>query len=336
MIDFIKKKFNIIIILLSALILVVCIFVVDNPKNLFNALTTAQPVWLLCALLCIVCSWICEGAQLKFISNGIKCKVSFLNCIRNTMIGQLFNCITPFATGGQPMQIYHMTKNKVTLGEASCILLARFAVYQFALTAWSFIAVISKFYFFSNKISGFGYISFIGFTINTAVLILLICVGFFPVFTKKAANALLKLLGKFKFINKQKLEEKIKNELEVFYRDFSVLKKDLKILIMPVIMAFLQLGFFFTIPFFVCISLGVTGLDWYTLSCAAAYVLMISSFIPLPGGSGGAEGGFYVFFKVFISQNGLLAVALLLWRFFTFYLPIIVGTFFSRNIRKEN
>jgi len=193
MIDFIKKKLNIIIILLSALILVVCVFVVDNPKNLFNALTTAKPLWLICAFLCIACSWICEGAQLKFIANGIKSKLSFLNCIRNTMIGQLFNCITPFATGGQPMQIYHLTKNKVTLGEASCILLARFAVYQFALTAWSFIAVISKFYFFSDKISGFGYISFIGFTINTVVFIILLCVAFFPIFTRKAANILIKL-----------------------------------------------------------------------------------------------------------------------------------------------
>lgn len=64
-------------------------------------------------------------------------------------------------------------------------------------------------------------------------------------------------------------------------------------------------------------------------------MLMITSFIPLPGGSGGAEAGFYLFFGMFFPQSGVIAIAILIWRIFTFYMPIVAGVIFS-NIVKFN
>ena len=58
---------------------------------------------------------------------------------------------------------------------------------------------------------------------------------------------------------------------------------------------------------------------------AAAYVTMISAFIPLPGGSGGAEGSFYMLFVLFFT-SGTIAPAMLLWRFITYYSCIIAGS----------
>ena len=45
---------------------------------------------------------------------------------------------------------------------------------------------------------------------------------------------------------------------------------------------------------------------------------------PLPGGSGAQEGGFYLFFQQAFPA-GTLVGALLLWRFMTYYLSIIIG-----------
>ena len=57
---------------------------------------------------------------------------------------------------------------------------------------------------------------------------------------------------------------------------------------------------------------------------------MVSSFVPLPGAAGAAEGSFFMFFGAFLQPSNI-AYAILIWRFFVFYLPILVGVFFIKG-----
>lgn len=65
---------------------------------------------------------------------------------------------------------------------------------------------------------------------------------------------------------------------------------------------------------------------------AQAFVTMVSSFMPLPGGSGAAEGSFYVFFKIFFMENTIKS-AILIWRIITYFLNIVIFAPFS-NVNK--
>ena len=51
-----------------------------------------------------------------------------------------------------------------------------------------------------------------------------------------------------------------------------------------------------------------------------------ASYTPLPGASGAQEGGFMRYFDG-IFPGGTKGLALLIWRFFTFYLYLVVGVF---------
>ena len=53
---------------------------------------------------------------------------------------------------------------------------------------------------------------------------------------------------------------------------------------------------------------------------------MSASYTPLPGASGAQEGGFLLYFRG-IFKDGTIGLALLIWRFFTYYLFLIVGVF---------
>ena len=59
----------------------------------------------------------------------------------------------------------------------------------------------------------------------------------------------------------------------------------------------------------------------------------MGSFIPLPGGTGGLEYGFVSFFGNFLT-GGKLTTLMLLWRFITYYLIMILGAI-ALNIRKK-
>ena len=60
-----------------------------------------------------------------------------------------------------------------------------------------------------------------------------------------------------------------------------------------------------------------------------AFVTMISSFVPIPGGSGAAEGCFGLFFSTYFLQNTMKS-AILVWRIISYYMNIVIFAPFSR------
>ena len=48
------------------------------------------------------------------------------------MIGQLFNNITPFSSGGQPMQAYELNKNGLRVSDSLCAMSMKFIITQLA------------------------------------------------------------------------------------------------------------------------------------------------------------------------------------------------------------
>ena len=66
---------------------------------------------------------------------------------------------------------------------------------------------------------------------------------------------------------------------------------------------------------------------------ASAYVMLIGSFVPIPGGTGGLEYGFINFYGNFIKGSVLTAI-MITWRFITYYIPMIIGAI-AVNIKKR-
>ncbi|MBR4950122.1 MAG: flippase-like domain-containing protein [Clostridia bacterium] len=330
-----KNLLSYIIILLSAVILICYIIFVDGVESIIKAFSSPRISFMWGGVLCIFLYWLFETIVLHRVTKFLHPQQKFKNTFKTTMIGQLFNCITPSASGGQPMQAFHMTKCDVPLGVATSSLLSRFILYQIALTIYSVLVLVLKFNSFSEKVSSFGFLVFIGFAVNTVVVLLLFSIGFFPVFTKKAALFFINIGAKLRFIkDKEKAVQYIEREITQFHNSFDLVRKKPRIIISMFIFSMLQLTAFFAIPFFVCLSMGVY-VNIMDVIAASAFVLMISSFVPLPGASGGAEGSFLVFFGFFFKEGEYISLAILLWRIITFYLPIGVGMIFSARFNKN-
>ena len=94
-----------------------------------------------------------------------------------------------------------------------------------------------------------------------------------------------------------------------------------------VVLSTLQLTVYFLVPYFILRAFGLNA-SAFSMIAAQAFVLMISSFVPLPGAAGGAELSFFTFFKLFFPAN-LLNISVLVWRLVTFYLTVCVGMCFT-------
>ena len=333
-----KKKLlyiNIAIIVFVSILLVIYLFVIDGIDNLCSALKNASLIPLLISVLLIIIYWFLESLTVYVMAKKLHHSHLLKNSVKTVMIGQLFNCITPFATGGQPMQAFVLVQRGMPAGLATFSLFSRFIVYQIVLTILSIFALLLRLNFFVEHISSLGYIVLIGFTVNFAVVAGLLMIAFFKRGSIKIANSIISFLHKIKLIkNKEEMIQKTSAQIDLFYCNMCALKDHIRTIIIMFILTIFQLIAYFSIPYFICVALGADNISYFNVLCSSSFVLMISSFVPLPGAALGAESSFLLFFNMYFSDSYHIGTAMIIWRFITFYLPIICGVLFVNRLHK--
>lgn len=320
-------KFNFILGIASGVIFVLLIIFTHGWMDLIHQIKNLHIQWIIAAVISMILYWIFEAKTLQSLIFLMKKEYKFKQAFKVTMIGQYFNSITPFASGGQPMQLYALTKQELGAGSAGSALMIKFIIYQAILTVYSLILIIWKAPFFKSKMSNLFYLIGIGFTVHVSVIVCLIVFSKYRKLTQKLIMALSKILEKFRLVkNISKLEMGINDNLDQFHDNMEIVKHSKVLMLKAVIYTIVQLTMFFIIPYFIYLSFGMSGASIGSMIAGTAFVMTLTTIIPLPGAVGGAEGSFYMFFNFFFISNNIMA-AILLWRLITFYSCIILGSY---------
>ncbi|MBE6157601.1 MAG: flippase-like domain-containing protein [Firmicutes bacterium] len=314
------------IILLFITMLVLYLVLKDDFNKVVKTLSSMDYRYILLAILFFTLSIIIKAyVNYKTINNPNK--VSLIEAIKHNVIVQFFNGITPFSTGGQPMEIYMLTEHDIKASKAATITIQGFIFYQIALVIFGLIAVTYNAIFgIFPKSSILRELTLLGFFVNTMVVVALFIITFSRRLTKKISKFIINLLVKIKIVkNKEETVEKWNEKLEEFHNSAKELRKRKKLFVGGVVLNMLSLACLYIIPLFIVYSLkDYSSMNAADSLVASAYVLIIGAFVPIPGASGGIEFGFLNFFNNFLNKNVISGV-LIVWRFITYYLGMIIG-----------
>ena len=321
------KKNSIIILLVTAVVLVLVLK--DDFGNIVDALRNAKLSYIFIAVLCFFTAIGFEARAYQEIIQEYKIKYSFKKAYRMLLITKFFNGITPFSSGGQPMQIYMLKKDGVRLTKGTNIIIQNFIIYQVALVIFGIFAVLyNHFNPIFEKVELLKNLVTVGFIINTLVMLGLIIVSFSNRFNHWLLKKGAWFLHKLHIVkDKDKFLDKWSEKVDDFHEGAEYLKKNKLLCVRTVIYNMFYLGLIYVMPFFVILGLShgsLEGVTWVKSIVSSAYVLIIGSFVPIPGASGGIEFGYLQFFGNFI-KGSLLKASLLVWRSISYYLPMIVG-----------
>ncbi|MCM1298049.1 MAG: flippase-like domain-containing protein [Firmicutes bacterium] len=330
-----SKRLNLIICGIAFVIMIVFLFFVDDPKEIWKAVISAKPQFMLLTIGCMVLYWLLESVNLHLVAKEVHPEQKFKNSLSVSMIGQYFNCITPFSSGGQPIQAYYLMKFGVPLGSALTALLSKFIVYQAMLTVYSACILIFRLNYITETEPIMLPLVIIGFIVNTAVIAGLLMLAFFRKPTVKIAHFTVRLLGKLRIVKDVDARLNfIDNEMEMYYKNFQFIKKRPVLILKMCFFTVIQLTVYFGISYVIYLAFGLSGSDFLTIISCQAFVLMISAFVPLPGALGAAEGSYVLFFKGIF--GGYVHLSTVIWRFLTFYLAIIAGMAVSLAVNRKN
>jgi len=302
----------------------------NNLVTLIQSLPTLNLFWLICALVCVPLSWISDSLIIKnLVSSAYDGNYNLGSAFKVTMLGQYFNSISPFAVAGQPMQLVALIRQGVTSGIALSALVRKFLVYQTAITLYSLFVIVIKFSFFRSQIQGFMALAVIGFVSQAGVVVLLLLFTRSPKLTTKLIQGAVLVLTKLHIVKKpEETSAKVKSQLEFYIENNKVMRGNRQQRVRVYGYTIMQLTTLFMVPFFIYKAFHNPGVPIIDMVAAQSFVTMISSYTPLPGAAGAAEGSFLVIFQIFFQQK-VIRQAMLLWRLITYYFCIIVGAFFA-------
>lgn len=326
--DNLKKTIGSVVLLLITLI-VLYFSLKDNFYSTIHYIKSMSIFWLLIAFFLFNIYLGCRALVTINLVHNFNKRYSFWTAFKMEYEIIFFNAITPFSTGGKPYEIYSLNKNGLKVTEASNVAIQNFIVYQLALVFLGLIALVYNRYFVIFKnILLLRQLVIAGFLLNTVVIIGLFLISFAQKSNRLIINLLVKIGSKLRLLKEEKMaKDRINEYLEEFHDGaINLSKNKLKFVIM-ILCHFISLSSFYAIPLIILYGLGdFTSLNITNSILTSAYVMLVASVVPMPGSTGGIEYAFLLFFGNFITGSKLNAL-MLIWRFLTFYLGIIIGTF---------
>lgn len=297
-----------------------------NLRLLVQDFFTLNWWWMLVALACICLYLILEGVVVKIFMNNRHADFTWKDALRLPPIEQLFNGITPFSTGGQPAQLVAMLQCGVDGGLASSVLLMKFVVFQAMIVINFLVSLLIGFYFIAEKLHALSLLVLLGFVIHLAVIVGLLLVMYWYGFTKRALNLLIKPCAWFmKPQRYERLRISLNEKVDSFYQESLRMKEEYGKMAKVCLVTLCQLFFYYAIPYFIMLALGVHGMNFIMVISLHVLIFMIISLFPIPGGAGGAEYSFSVLFASFIGSGTKLVLAMILWRLLTYYFGMFAG-----------
>ncbi len=277
-------------------------------------------------------AWILDGLRIWILSKALGYKVSLGYCIGVNLANLFVSTVTPFQSGGAPLQIYMLNKKGIPVGKALTIGLVKWLILMVLFSVISTIVFFSKdlflvdekvFQFFKNVI-----------IFVLAIVIIFMLSGFFPFFYKKLISRLIIWICKIKFLRKyrNKMLRTINALIEEFHASFiSFTNTNKTYLFLNMIVTILFMICYASVAVFLMAGLGkINILDFnivWQIMILQIFLIFVIYFSPTPGASGTMEAGFALLF-IGIASKSMIGFVVLFWRMFTNFIPVILGGFF--------
>ena len=294
-------------------------------NKLAGILVQVKPGWLLLGLGLMVVFVGCEAMCSRLILGRLGHRASYRRCLGYSFVGFYVSSITPSSTGGQPAQVYYMSRDNIPAAHGALNMMLIAVCYQVTVVCYALVVVLSHFKLVTNLGNGLMLLLLYGTLVNGALTAGMLCLMFLPNAARKLTGGVLRLLVRLHLVrNEQAAQEKLERQLAEYRRGAECVKANPGLVPVLLGLTFLQLTALFAVPVMVYNAFGLTGSSAVSIICTQALVTLAVSNLPLPGAVGASEGGFVTAMALFFGPT-LVTPAVLVSRGISFYSFLIIS-----------
>lgn len=301
------------------------IFQGQDMGRIRHALGRLSP-FALCAALGVALFFVsAEGIMIFYLLRSLNGHSRLGRCICYSFIGFFYSGITPSATGGQPMQLYYMSKDRNSLSESSVVLMTVALIYKLVLV----VIGIGTLAFWHKPLRGyleeFYPLFLLGLALNAILVALLLAVMLAPKSMKRIIFWAEKQLVRIRVLKKSETrQEKIVQFVDGYQGAVRFLLGHKDKVLAVCLFTFVQRASVFVLTWIIYCGFSLEGADALTVMLLQASVYIAVDMLPVPGAQGITEVMYRsVFGGIFTGEY--LMPSLYVTRGINFYFVLLVS-----------
>lgn len=312
-----------------------------SGSSFLEVFGNASPWFMLLLVAIVLVMMTLDCSKFCIINKTVTGKLRLSSSVKTSFLGRYYDAVTPFSTGGQPMQIYYLNSKGISGGNSTAVVMIR---YFSSIMCWiiigSALMITGTVKHVLDGTSGKTLLlvtGWIGIGINLIIPLFIVFFLAFPKAMYKLTGGFVRLGKKMKIVkDEEKTLGRAIKVVDDFKHSFKVMATTPLNLILLILVSFGESFLSFSVPYFVmrAFNCDVQG-QLITVMSLNAFATFGVSFVPTPGNSGVMEGMAALAFSA--AAGPALAWSVLVWRLAVYYIYILVGLIISvRDIIKKN
>lgn len=325
-----KKKVigNGIFLIVIFLLTVYGVFHGEDLGEMMAAIRRADIRCLLAGVVLVVFFIWGESTIIWYMMRSFRIFLKRRTCFLFSSVGFFFSCITPSASGGQPMQIYYMKKENIPIPVSTVILMIVTITYKLVLVVIGLGVLIFGRGFMRRYLSGIFPIYYLGLALNIFCVSFMTILVFHPILAERILVKGEEWLEKFHLMKRRAARrKKLLDGMQVYRETARYLKEQKKVIVVVILITFVQRMALFAVTWMVYLSFGMSGVSMTDVVLLQAIIAVAVDMLPLPGGMGISET---LFLKIFVPVFGsLLLPGMVLSRGLGYYSELLISAVFT-------
>lgn len=300
----------------------------EDLSSMMDAIHRADKRWLIPGIALVAFFIWGESIIIWYMmrSSGIQLKKR--TCFLFSSVGFFFSCITPSASGGQPMQIYYMKKEKISIPVSTVILMIVTITYKLVLVVIGIGIAIFGRGFLHKYLEGILPVFYLGLALNIFCVTFMTILVFHPLLAKAIMVKGMKLLERLHLVKKKDGRlKKLEDSMDTYRDTAAYLKNNPTVIVKVIGITFIQRMALFAVTWFVYQSFGLHGTGFWEILFLQAVISVSVDMLPLPGGMGISETLFLTIFKPVFGT--LLLPGMVLSRGLGYYGELLISAIFT-------
>lgn len=325
-----KKKvwFNAVFLIVVFLLTLYGVFHGEDLGAMMDAIRNADIRWLIPGICFVVFFIWGESIIIWYMMRSFQIHLKKRICFLFSSVGFFFSCITPSASGGQPMQIYYMKKEKIPIPVSTVILMIVTITYKLVLVVIGLGILIFGRGFLHQYLEGILPIYYLGLALNIFCVTFMTALVFHPVLAEKILDFGREWMEKLHLMRrKEERIKKLRESMEVYRETAAYLGAHKRVIFNVIVITFIQRMALFAVTWFVYLAFGLSSASMWDVIFLQAVISVSVDMLPLPGGMGISEKLFLTIFAP-VFGNVLLS-AMVLSRGLGYYSQLLISAVFT-------
>lgn len=300
----------------------------EDLSEISEALLDCDVRWLIPAVLCVFFFIWGESIIIWYLLRSCGIRVKEGICFLFSSVGFFFSCVTPSATGGQPMQVYFMKKEEIPIPISTVILMIVTITYKLVLVVIGLGILFFGGPFKEKYLIDILPVFYFGIFLNVVCVAGMIELVFHPSFARKILYACVHFLEKIHVLkHKENRFQGLESSMDTYHDTAAFMKSHIWMILQVFVLTLFQRLALFAVPCFVYKAFQLSGISWKVILGLQASIAVAVDMLPLPGGMGISETLFEMIFDPVFGE--LILPGMVLSRGLGYYSELLISAIFT-------